>query len=191
MSRFLAPSSVTRFGQRFRVPLLVLCLSIFSTGGPAQTTTLREDRIKAALVFKLVKFVDWPVAALAGKDPLQICALGDSAVGEALAIVDGKAARDRVAQFRKIGGLSLNDVKGCHVLYIPGGTREIGSGLSSALRGRSVLTVSDAPDFARRGGMIGLIHGENKVTFEINLRNARESGLEVGAPLLELATIVE
>jgi hypothetical protein len=99
--------------------------------------------------------------------------------------------RDRTAQFRRIDGLSAADVKACHVLYLPGSAREIGGLASSALRGRSILTVSDAPDFARRGGMIGLIRGENKVTFEINLHNAREAGLEPEAILLELATVVD
>lgn len=157
----------------------------------AETVVQREDRIKAALVFKLVKFVEWPAAAMNGKDPIQICALGDSKVGEALSAVDGKPARDRLAQFRRIGSLSPAEFKGCHVLYVPGGAREISVGVPFALRGRGVLTVSDAPDFVRRGGMIGLGQGENKLSFEINLRNTREGGLEPGAPLLELATIIE
>ncbi len=182
------------FFARFRWPLVLalpVCLSVLSPVIHAETLGQREDRIKAALIFKLVKFVDWPVATLAGKDPLQICSLGSSGVGEALAAVDGKPARDRLAQFRKIGSLSSVDVKGCHVLFIPSGTNEIASGIASTLRGRPVLTISDAPDFARRGGMIGMIRGENKITFEINLRSARESGLEPGTPLLELATIIE
>jgi hypothetical protein len=172
-------------------PALAACLLVLSAGVMAETAPPREDRIKAALIFKLIKFVDWPAAALAGKDPLQICVLGDSPVGDALANVDGKPARDRLAQFRRVEALSLAETRSCHVLYIPAGTREIGGGVPAGLRGRSVLTVSDAPDFARRGGMIGLSRGENKMSFEINLRNARESGLEPGAPLLELATVVE
>lgn len=182
------------FVMRFRRPLaaaLTVCLCVFSIVAHAETPGQRENRIKAALVFKLVKFVDWPVAALAGKDPLQICSLGNSGVGEALAVVDGKPARDRLAQFRKIGGLTAAEVKGCHVLFIPEGASEIASGVAATLRGRPVLTISDAPDFARRGGMIGMIRGENKITFEINLRSARENGLEPGAPLLELAIIIE
>lgn len=170
---------------------LAACLLLTAAGILADTPPQREDRIKAALIFKLVKFVDWPSAALPGKDALQICVLGASAVGEALASVDGKPARDRVAQFRKVDSLAAGETKGCHVLYIPAAAREIAGGVPAGLRGRAVLTVSDAPDFARRGGMIGLARGENKVSFEINLRNAREAGLEPGAPLLELATVVE
>lgn len=170
---------------------LAACLLLAPVGIVAEAPLQREDRIKAALIFKLIKFVDWPATALAGKDPLQICVAGASPVGDALASVDGKPARDRLAQFRKVDALSVAETRGCHVLYIPAGNREFAGGVPAALRGRSVLTVSDAPDFARRGGMIGLSRGENKISFEINLRNAREGGLEPGAPLLELATVVE
>ena len=164
-------------------------LSLLSATAWSETSGSREDRIKAALLFKLVKFVDWPAMAMAGQDPIQICVLGESPVGDALAVVDGKPARDRLAKFRKI--TTLAEVKGCHLLYIPAGARELVNGLPAAARGRGILTVSDATDFARRGGIIGLTRGENKLSFEINLRNARESGLEPSAPLLELAIIVE
>lgn len=170
---------------------LAASLALAAAVGRAETPLQREDRIKAALVFKLIKFVEWPASALAGRDPLQICALGESPVGQALALADGKPVRDRVAQFRRVEGLSPSEVKACHVLFVPGSAREIATGVPTSLRGRSMLTVSDATDFARRGGMVGLIRGENKVTFEINLRNAREGGLNPEATLLELSSIVE
>ena len=164
---------------------------LLSASARADGEVPREERIKAALVFKLVKFVEWPAAALPGKDPVRLCVLGESAIGEALAVVDGRPVRDRLTQFRKIASLTPAEVKGCHVLYIASGVRETSGGTLPGLRGFPTLTVSDAPDFARHGGMIGLTRSENKLSFEINLRNARESGLEPGAPLLELATIVE
>ncbi|HQO29700.1 MAG TPA: YfiR family protein [Accumulibacter sp.] len=171
--------------------IVALSLACLPTSGWSQSASQREDRIKAALVFKLVKFVDWPAAAMAGRDPVQICSLGESHVAEALAAIDGKPIRDRLAQFRKITTLTVNEVRGCHVLYIPASAREASGSVSAVLRGKNVLTIGDAPDFARRGGMIGLIQSENKLSFEINLRVARESSLEPGAPLLELATVIE
>ena len=172
----------------FFVAMSLACLPMLVW---SQNALQREDRIKAALVFKLIKFIDWPAAAMSGHDPLQICSLGDSRVAEALAAIDGKPIRDRLAQFRKIATLSTNEVRGCHVLYIPAGARESISNAGGILRGKNVLTVGDAPDFTRRGGMIGLVQSENKLSFEINLRIARESSLEPGAPLLELATVIE
>lgn len=189
----MLPPGATRRQWLRPMPWLALAVSLTLAAavGRAETPLQREDRIKAALVFKLVKFVEWPAGAFVGRDPLQICALGDSAVGQALAAADGKPVRDRAAQFRKIDSLSPAEVTGCHVLYLPAGAREFAAGLPASLRGRSVLTVSDGIDFARRGGMVGLVRGENKVTFEINLRSARDAGLNPEAPLLELSTVVE
>lgn len=172
---------------------MLLATTLLLSAGARAETTQREERIKAALVFKLVKFIEWPATALYGNMSLQLCAYGNSGVADALGATDGKPARDRTARFRKIDSLSANDVKGCHVLFIASGTKELTNGVPPALRtrGGGLLTVSDQPEFARRGGMIGLSHGENKVTFEINLRAAREGGLEPGASLLELATVVD
>jgi hypothetical protein len=47
------------------------------------------------------------------------------------------------------------------------------------------------PDFNKRGGMISLVRQDNRVGFEIQLRYAREHGLQIGAPLLDLARVVE
>ena len=191
----LSASFRTRF-RRWAILGLAggLLLSVGAFTALADGEVPREERIKAALVFKLVKFVEWPAAAMPESEPVRLCVLGESAVGDALAAVDGKPVRDRLAEFRKISGLTPADVTGCHLLYIAGNVREMmggNGGLPDGLRNFPTLTVSDAPDFARRGGIIGLTRSENKLSFEINLRNARASGLEPGAPLLELATVVE
>jgi len=47
------------------------------------------------------------------------------------------------------------------------------------------------PDFNKRGGIINLVQQDNRIGFEIQLRYAREHGLQIGAPLLELARVVD
>jgi hypothetical protein len=56
---------------------------------------------------------------------------------------------------------------------------------------RAVLTISDMLEFNKRGGIINLVRQDNRIGFEIQLRNARELGLQIGAPLLELARVVD
>ena len=179
-------------GVRRAVSVALLALSLcLPVDVQAQTVAQREEKIKAALIFKLIKFVDWPAEIMPGKLPIQICALGDTPVGRLLAEIDGKHVRDRTAQFHSVDGLSANDLRGCHVLYVLAGSREIAASLPPSLRRKGLLTISDAQDFTRRGGIIGLVRSENKMAFEINLKAARENGLEPSAPLLELATVVE
>ena len=57
----------------------------------------------------------------------------------------------------------------------------------SQSRAAHVLTVSDQPDFAASGGMIGMIRLDNRLQFEINVGAAREAGLRVSSNLLRLA----
>jgi hypothetical protein len=51
----------------------------------------------------------------------------------------------------------------------------------------SVLTVSDLPQFSRRGGMIQFILDGNRVRFEVNLTPAERAGLTLSSELLKLA----
>ena len=185
------------FSASCRVCLRRLLLIGLAVGGLSAAGALadaevpREERIKAALVFKLVKFVSWPAAAMTAKDAIKLCVFGDSGVGDLLAAVEGKTVRDRPAQFRKLKGVAAADVRDCHILYVAASVHELSGGVLPGWRGHPMLTISDAPDFARRGGMIGLTRDENKFSFEINLRVARDSGLELDAPLLDLATVIE
>jgi hypothetical protein len=53
-----------------------------------------------------------------------------------------------------------------------------------------ILTVSDAPGFVNRGGMIEFVLDSNRVRFEINLAAARAAGLNLSSELLRVATAV-
>ena len=56
--------------------------------------------------------------------------------------------------------------------------------------GQPVLTISDEPDFAESGGMIGLSTRGKKITISINVGAYESSDLTVSSQLLELAELV-
>jgi hypothetical protein len=192
------PSVSTRGAARFGGPprrglLLVVALATLAGTVQAEPNVPREERIKAVLIFKILKFVNWPASAMAAKDPLVICMTGESPMAEALSAAEGRLIGEHPIVQRKISGLAPADLKGCHVYYLPASQRDWSGALGAvnALRGKPLLTVGDGPEFARKGGVIGLVRGENRVGFEVSLKTARENGLEIGAPLLELATLVD
>lgn len=183
-----------RFGGLPRRALILLVVLAACSGAvQAEPNVPREERIKAVLIFKILKFVNWPASAMAAKDPLVICMTGESPLAEALSAAEGRLIGEHPIQQRKISGFALADLKGCHVYYLPASQRDWSGALGAvnALRGKPLLTVGDGPEFARKGGVIGLVRGENRVGFEVSLKTARENGLEIGAPLLELATLVD
>jgi hypothetical protein len=149
----------------------------------------REARIQAVLIVRLIKFVDWPSDSLARVDGLQICTWGDSPTENALQNLQGQKIREREIRVRKLS--APIDTRGCQVLFVSNTVRDVTPTLLYGSGSHALLTISDMPDFNKRGGMISLVRQDNRVGFEIQLRYAREHGLQIGAPLLDLARVVE
>jgi hypothetical protein len=149
----------------------------------------REARIKAVLILRLLKFVDWPAESARSAETLQICTWGESPTEAALQSLQGQKIREREVRMRKLG-IPL-DTRGCHVLFVSDGVREVTPSQLYSSGNSAVLTISDMPDFNKRGGIINLVPQDNRIGFEIQLRYAREHGLQIGAPLLELARVVD
>jgi hypothetical protein len=156
----------------------------------AQAELPREARIKAVLVIRLVKFVEWPNETRA--EPLNICTWGESNTAAALQTLQGQSVREREIRVRKLTSSTAGpDLRGCQVLFVADGIREVSPGLLYNAGNPAVLTISEMPDFSKRGGIISLVSQDNRVAFDIHLRYAREAGLQIGAPLLQLARVVD
>ena len=74
----------------------------------------------------------------------------------------------------------------CHLLFIAESAQSRLRETLLGLRGSTTLTVSDIPEFARHGGMIGFIRRDRRIRLEINEFNARNAGLRISSKLLEV-----
>lgn len=165
-----------------------LLLSMISTAH-AETEISREARIQAVLILRLIKFVEWPIEVMARSNSLQICTWGDSQTEQAIQNLQGQKVRDRDIKVRKLSP-PLN-TRGCHVLYVSDNISEVSFSSLYESGAHNLLTISGMLDFKKHGGMVTLVKQGNRIAFEIQLRYAREHGLLIGAPLLELARVVE
>jgi hypothetical protein len=170
--------------------LLALWLFMLMFVSPAKAQSPSRADLEAAFVFKFIAYVDWPPRSLDGPDaPFVIGVLGNDPFGRTLdENVAGEKAKGRHIEVRRFSNVSQIDR--CHILFI--GSSEGGrlGTILDKLRGRSILTVSDLPDFARQGGMIGFISQNNKIRFQINHEAAQQAKLSISAKLLQLAQIV-
>ena len=144
-----------------------------------------EYRVKAAILFNLAKFVDWPKATFASPHaPFVLCVLGTDPFGSVL---------DDTLAGRLIGGRSLVAMRitevtqGCHMLFIAGGERKRLPVIVDQLGSTGVLTVGEDATFTEDGGMISLAVDGERVRFGINSRMTERAGLKVSARLLALA----
>jgi len=161
-------------------------LVILGVRAPAAGDALEESSVKAAILFNVVRFTEWPPASF-GSDtaPVVLCVVGPDPAG-ALERLDGKTLKGRPLSVRATDEARLRQ---CHIAYISPERADLTDVLKAAEK-FTVLTVSDIDRFARKGGMIGLVNEGGKIRFEINLRAAERAGLRLSSQLLKLASIV-
>jgi hypothetical protein len=174
-----------------RNSLLVLAATFWGLLLPwsAQAASSAEHEIKAAFMYNFAKFVQWPEAAFGQpQSPLIMCVIGRDDFGSALDTIDHKLALQHELRVRR--RVRLEDVKSCHILFVPQSEHAHLASILRAVSGASVLTVSDIDRFAEAGGVIGFYDLDNKLQFSINPEQARSSSLHIDSQLLKLAKIV-
>lgn len=149
------------------------------------TALSSEDELKVLVVYNFLKFVDWP----AGQKQLTLGTLGNDPLGKSLTMINGRKVSERSLQVK--GTRDLKEARAVNCLYIgPSKAGELDQILKAV--GKSpVLTVSDIPGFAERGGALGLFRDADHIRFAANLKTVRASGLKVSSRLLSLAKIVD
>lgn len=176
------------------VSLLLGCLLALphvgrAEGGP--TAPAPEARtVKAAYVHNFTKFVEWAtedgVADRAAT--VVICVVGSDPVGVALDEISALQSQGRPILVRHVAATERIPV--CHIVYIGRSEEPRVAQLLGQLGTAAVLTVSDIPRFAERGGMIGFVPDRGRVRLEINVARVRAAGLKMSSKLLEIARLV-
>jgi hypothetical protein len=144
-----------------------------------------ELQVKSAYVFNFIKFVEWPDNAIKTGDKLKLCVIGNDELHASLSALNG----------RKVGKYELQVThpdrstvwNACHVLYISNNQQRRFIPIIKSLGSAPVLTISDIPGFAERGGGIGLLNRNDKILFEVNIASTRKAGLRLSGQMLNLA----
>ncbi|HEY5552298.1 MAG TPA: YfiR family protein [Opitutaceae bacterium] len=165
-----------------------LALTLVFAAAPLPAQVLRGYDVKAAFLYNLITFTDWPSKAFTSTEsPYVIGLVGEDPFGPALdLIVDGEKIKGRPLVVRRFE--RVESVHQCHILFISASESSRTAEILSRLEGLPVLTVSDMPGFAERGGAIGLT-GEARVGLVINPTVIRASNFAVSSKLLRLAQL--
>jgi hypothetical protein len=143
-----------------------------------------EYQIKAAFLYSLAKFIEWPADA----GTLNLCILGEDHFGKDIDSIVGKTVAGKKLSARRIR--SAQDIKQCRILFIASLENERLADILWAAQGLNILTVSDTDGYAERGVIINFYTEQNKIRFEINRDAAERSGLKISSKLFDLARIV-
>lgn len=154
-----------------------------------QSTPL-EIEVKATFLPKFAAYVNWPPGAVGEpNDPVLLCIIGQDPFGRNL---DEAAARQHVdlhpIQVRRLD--STAGAERCNIAFLGGSPKQTTAVMEEALRGKPILTVTDASVGAGRG-IVHFALKDGRVRFHIDDALAARSNLSISARLLGLAISVK
>jgi len=158
----------------------------FSATSLAQQVHPTESQVKTAYLYNFGKFVQWPVDHGPDGDSFDLCVLGQDPFGP---VLDATVAGESISA-RKIAVVRISKVSEaapCRVLYISESEGSRLGPILEAARHLGILTVSDIPHFAERGGIIGFVKQQDRIRFEVNRAAAEGSHLTLSSELLKVA----
>jgi YfiR/HmsC-like len=168
--------------------VLLLLLACTVAAQPAAGSPA-DVQVKAAYLYKFGAFVRWPSSAANGNE-FPICVLGRDPFGNILdSTIEGESLGRKKLTAVRIS--SAREATRCRIVFISSSEEGRLQSVIAELSQIPVLTVSDIPQFAERGGMIGFVLQNARVRFEVNDTSAQKSGLTLSSQLLKIATAVK
>ena len=157
---------------------------------PTMLLAVTEHQLKAAYLYNITKFIQWPENAFQSKnDPIRLCIIGKHFFENSLKPLEKKSVASR--NFELFYFENSSKATNCHISYLSTSQKNILQEELSLLESKSMMTISDIHAFAEQGGMIELRKQKNKIRMYINLQALSIKNLYLSSKLLELSTIVE
>lgn len=170
-----------------RLILLGLVVHALLSVSPALAQS--EDAVKAAFLYNFAKFTEWPAGAFPdAKAPIVIGFVGGGALADTFEkAVTGKNANGRDLQVKKLADAAGSE--SCHIVFVGDGAKT--GAVVGQVKGKPVLTVSDAAGFVGGGGMIGFQADGGKVGFDMDLDPAKAANLKMDDKVKKIAKSVK
>jgi hypothetical protein len=147
-----------------------------------------EYEVKAAFIYNLAKFVEWPGKSLDNISTLTLYIIGDDPFGTDMDAIKDKLIKGKRIVIKQI--YSPDDLKNAGILFISSSEKEQLRDILKGISSLPILTVGDTKSFAQRGVMVNFYLENSKIRFEINLEAVNLAGLKISSNLLRMGTII-
>lgn len=182
----LAQGRQTNHDRTRRMIFFLVLASIFIASSiRVSAQTVNEYQVKAAFILNFAKFVEWPSDAFDDRGALVVGVIGDDPFGGALDQLSGNTASGRRLEIKRFRW--GDNLRACQILFISNSEgRHLGK-IMESIKGTSILTIGEMPQFNQSAGMIRFVIQNNKVRFEINAAAAGQARLRISSKLLALS----
>ena len=145
--------------------------------------TADEYEVKAAFLYNLTKFVEWPRS---DSESFSICILGDDPFGPTInQLVKGKTVNGKRLEIRRIKEAA--EARQCQIVYVRSEEKHKAAELLDAVQKMPVLTVTEQSGSGKSSCLVYLSTIDDHISLGINAAAAESSGLKISAKLLMLA----
>jgi hypothetical protein len=178
---------LTRIARGLMMPVLLTGILLsYSAFSFADDHSFPEAKVKAALIYNFMRFIDWPEESdMTGV----ICVVGPRhKYRQALEFLTTRQIKDKNITVQEIhNGKGADLLNNCQIVFMTRSATNkqkmdlISSDLSS------ILIVGEDANFTEYGAMINLIKQNQKVGFEVNLANAKQANFRISSKVLRLA----
>jgi hypothetical protein len=167
--------------------LALLCTATsFAGAAPDDAARSLERRVKAALLYRFINYVEWPDSAFASAGaPFTIAIAGAEGLAAELSeFAAGRTVLNRPLAVRRLRG--PDSAKDAHILFV---AREDAAQLGTILRTapQNALIVTEWEDALKQGSVINFVIVGAQVRFEISLETAQRRNIRLSSRLLSVA----
>ena len=159
-----------------------VCLGIYGHAEDDPPVASREYQLKTAYLFHFAELAEWPESA-----PVTICLQGNSPIRAYLPVLNGQQIDNKAVSVKLGTPIAIEE---CQILFFSELNALSQSVLAQAQK-YHVLLVSDAEEFAQKGGMLQFTLRYNKLKLGVKLASGKLSGLKLSSKLLRMAEILE
>ncbi|MGH7884383.1 MAG: YfiR family protein [Thermodesulfobacteriota bacterium] len=171
------------FKNLFEVKTIFIMICIFINAAATYAAPPKSSEVEAVFIYKFLQFIEWPEHKQDAN--FNICTLGEGEINDVIEIID----------LKNMDGISVKVLKKikneerskCRVIYIGEIEDKYEKETLKFSKENSILTISNKNGFLESGGIINFLIVDNRVNFEINFKEAKNSGLKISSKLLRTA----
>ena len=168
-----------------RALVLAAIISLPASQTFAQDRPMHE--VYSMMVFNFTKYVQWPDHDATGEFVIGV--IGNTEVYNTLnGWYAGKTRGSKTYVIKKFA--SAADVTDCHVLFIDKGKSGEFEAVSTKIRGKGTLVITDKNGLGEKGSSINFKTVDNKLKFELNQKAIEASNLKVSGALSSMAILI-
>ncbi|MDR4518784.1 MAG: YfiR family protein [Nitrosomonas sp.] len=185
-NRFIQPLSM-RLKRGVVHAVCVVCLGFVLpyAQSDAFAEEIIEYKVKAAFIYNFLIFTQWPEET---GETLNLCIYGRDYFDGEIDLLESKPVNGRQIQVKRISVTDqFND---CQAIFFSKSISNELSTLLDKISDKPILTLADSSTAVTHGVAINMDLSNERIIFEINLRNARDAGLNISSRLLQLAVKV-